>query len=77
MASAIMPGTMSEPTRSTAAAAAQGEPTSPASVAQAATKRPWVRPTLVRYGDLRDVIMGGSPGSLESNNPGVRFPRRG
>lgn len=37
----------------------------------AATLRVYVSPRLVRYGDVRDVTLGPSPGIGESGNPGV------
>lgn len=32
-------------------------------------RRPYVRPRLDRLGDVRDVTLGISPGSLDSNDP--------
>lgn len=53
---------------STAASAAP-EPASPAS-----RKKPYRRPRLVLWGDLRDVTLGPSPGVGESGTPGMFKP---
>ena len=37
-------------------------------------KRPYLRPTLRCYGEIRDVTLGPSPGTGESGNPGVFRP---
>ena len=36
-------------------------------------KRPYRKPRLIRYGDVRDLTLGGSIGFGESGNPN-RFP---
>lgn len=40
-----------------------------------APKRPWMRPRLTAFGDLRSLTMGASPGVGESGGAGIRkFP---
>lgn len=36
--------------------------------------RQYVAPKLAKYGDVRDVIMGGTLGTLDTGNPGVERP---
>lgn len=51
------------------------EPQDPTSMAEvvAAKKKPYERPELFAHGDLRSLTFGGSPGTVESGTPGVRF----
>ena len=37
-----------------------------------APKRPYSRPSLVRYGKLQDVTLGGTPGNTDSGSGGTR-----
>ncbi len=41
-----------------------------------AGKRPYHKPTLTMHGDVRDLTLGGSPGTGESANPGHKKPKR-
>lgn len=37
-------------------------------------RRAYVRPRLEVFGDLRDLTLGGTPGSGDSGNPGMEDP---
>ena len=39
-----------------------------------AVRKPYLPPRLVRHGDVRDVTLGGSPGTGESGFPLAFFP---
>jgi hypothetical protein len=38
----------------------------------AATRAPYETPVLINLGDVRDITLGGSPGSGDSGNPGTQ-----
>jgi hypothetical protein len=43
-----------------------------ASTATDVVKQVYVKPILIALGDVRDVTLGGSPGSGDSGNPGAQ-----
>lgn len=49
------------------------QPDSPPAGAETARRRRWERPRLTAYGDLRELTMGGTPGSGESGGGGTMF----
>ena len=59
--------TPSPPVRTTSTQAA----TEPRVVDQ---RRPWVRPRLEHYGDVRQLTLGPTPGVGESGNPAIFKP---
>lgn len=59
-------------TRPKAEAPAASTPSSVQKVV--ASTRPWSRPELIVYGDIRQLTMGPTPGVGESGNPAVFRP---
>jgi|WetSurMetagenome_2_1015567.scaffolds.fasta_scaffold720791_2 hypothetical protein len=43
--------------------------TTPPDAPSGAVRKPYSTPRLIRYGDVRDVTLGPSPGTGESGNP--------